>query len=168
MRSVAHLRRLLNPYPLLLAFAFALSATSGAISVSAPRDLVAALLLAGAVALALTRPATLFMLSLALLAVEPTKLLHDGSVLGRPETLKLVLYACTLPLLLNRGLDRRKLGPLIAYVAVTVLAAVLGTPLAGLSYSQTLASLATLALGGSSSRSGGIGHGTCVCSRRSR
>jgi teichuronic acid biosynthesis protein TuaE len=114
---------------------------------SSPRSTALALLVLGALVLALRRPAILFGAAIVLLAFEPTKILRDGSALARPESFKLVLYACTIPLLLDRGIERRKCAPLLAYVLVSVLAECFGTRLPGLSASQTLASLATLSLG---------------------
>ena len=133
------------------AFALLLGAglsLAGALALTAsPRETALALLVLAAVTLALARPAILFAFAVALLAFEPAKILHDGSSLGRPETFKLVLYACTVPLLLDRGLDRRKCAPLLAYLLVTVLSEAFGTRLPGLTTSQTVASLATLSLG---------------------
>jgi teichuronic acid biosynthesis protein TuaE len=132
---------------LLLGAATAASVLVGAMVTRSPIDAAVLVIVCAAVAIALTRPAVLFALGVALLAVEPAKIFRDGSALGRAENFKLVLYACMLPMLLDRGLDRRKCAPLCAYVFVTVSSEVLGTALPGLTVSQTAASLATLSLG---------------------
>lgn len=106
-----------------------------------------AVLLAGAaLVLAVKRPVILFAGALTLIAIEPERLFGAGSFAGRPETFKLLLYACAIPLLFDRGVDRRRTAPLFAYCTVAVTSTVLGTRLAGLTTGQTLASLATLCL----------------------
>jgi teichuronic acid biosynthesis protein TuaE len=149
MRPAAHIRstRLLPEHSLYLALAVAASAALGAIVVKSTLDAVALLVIGVAAATALTRPAFLFAAGILLLAIEPTKIFGEASTAGRPETFKLVLYACTIPLLLSRGINRKKCAPLVAYGLVTVLTKLLGTPLPGLTTKQTAASLATLCLG---------------------
>jgi hypothetical protein len=133
--------------PLLTIFAAAASLALGAAVTKSPIDAGALLLVCIALAIALTRPMLLFAAGVTLLAIEPTIIFGSGSTAGRPETFKLVLYACALPILLSRGLDRRKCAPLLAYAVVTILTELLGTPLPGLTTKQTAASLATLCLG---------------------
>ncbi len=112
-----------------------------------PIDAAVALIVVTAGATALTRPALVFSAGIILLAIEPTLIFGAGSTAGRPETFKLVLYACSLPILLSRGIDYRKCGPFIAYAVVVILTEMLGTPLPGLTKGHTAASLATLSLG---------------------
>jgi teichuronic acid biosynthesis protein TuaE len=133
-----------SPYFL---FAAAASIVIGAIVTKSPIEAVALLVVCTAIAIALTRPALLFAAGIILLAIEPTLIFGGDSTAGRPETFKLVLYACTIPLLFSRGIVRRKCAPLIAYGIVTILTELLGTPLPGLTTTQTTASLATLCLG---------------------
>jgi teichuronic acid biosynthesis protein TuaE len=132
---------------LLTAFAIVASVVIGAMVTKSPSDAVALLVICAVIAIALTRPVLLFAAGIILLTIEPTKIFGEGSTAGRPETFKLVLYACALPLLLNRGIDRRKCAPLVAYGVVAIFTELLGTPLPGLTTSQTAASLATLSLG---------------------
>ena len=141
------LRNLNSTAFLLLAPALVASVAIGAIATKSPIAAVGLPVICIAMAVALTRPALLFAVGIVLFAVEPEKIFGAGSTAGRPETYKLVLYACILPLLFNRGIDRRKCAPLVAYGAVTILTELFGTPLPGLSVSQTTASLATLYLG---------------------
>ena len=132
---------------LLFGFAAIASLAIGAIVARSPIEAVALLVVCIAITIALTRPALLFAAGIILLAIEPTKIWGATTTAGRPETFKLVLYACALPLLLSRGIDRRKCAPLYAYAVVAVLTEMLGTPLPGLTKTQTAASLATLGLG---------------------
>ena len=149
MKPAAHIRptRLLPENSLYLALAVTASAAIGAIVVKSPLDAIALLVICVATAIALTRPALLFATGILLLAIEPTKIFGEASTAGKPETFKLVLYACTIPLLLSRGINRKKCAPLVAYGVVTILTKLLGTPLPGLTTKQTAASLATLCLG---------------------
>jgi O-antigen ligase len=98
-------------------------------------------------AVAVTRPAVLFAVCTILLAVEPTRIFGADTIVGKPETYKLALFALILPIVLSRGVARKKCAPLAAYIVVTILAAWLGTPLVGLTASQTAASLITLCIG---------------------
>lgn len=98
------------------------------------------------VGLAITRPRLLFAAGILLLAVEPARLLGATSAAGAPETYKLLLFACVLPIVLWRGLDPRKIGPVAAYVLVALTAGLFGTSLPGLTVSQTATSIATLSL----------------------
>jgi O-antigen ligase len=145
--ALTRLTRLTSADSLLLVFAATASVAAGAMVTKSPIDAVAILIVVAAVATALTRPALLFAAGIALIAIEPTIIFGAGSTAGRPETFKLVLYACSLPLILSRGIDYRKCGPLIAYAVVLILTEMLGTPLAGLTKGHTTASLATLSLG---------------------
>lgn len=141
------LRSLTSADSLVFIFAATASIAIGAVVTKSPIDAAVFLIVCTAIATALTRPALLFAAGITLLAIEPTIIFGGGSTAGRPETFKLVLYACALPLLLSRGIDRRKCAPLVAYVVVTILTELLGTPLPGLTSSHTVASLATLSLG---------------------
>jgi teichuronic acid biosynthesis protein TuaE len=149
MRSETYirLRNLLPANLLLLPFAAAASVVIGATVTKSPIEAVALLVICTAIATALTRPALLFAASITLLSIEPTLVFGADSTAGRPETFKLVLYACTIPLLLSRGIDRRKCAPLVAYGVVAVLTELFGTPLPGLTNTQAADSLATLCLG---------------------
>ena len=147
LRMSIRARGLKSAEPLLLVLGAAVATALGALVTKSPTE-AAILLVAGtAIAIALTRPAILFMVGVLLLAVEPAKIFGENSTAGRPETFKLFLYACTVPLLLSRGIDRRRCAPLIGYVVVTILTEAFGTRLPGLTISQTAASLATLSLG---------------------
>jgi teichuronic acid biosynthesis protein TuaE len=132
---------------LLTAFAIVASVVIGAMVTKSPSDAVALLVICAVIAIALTRPVLLFAAGIILLTIEPTLVFGADSTAGRPETFKLVLYACTLPLLLSRGIDRRKCAPLVAYGVVAVLTELLATPLPGLTITQAADSLATLCLG---------------------
>jgi hypothetical protein len=89
----------------------------------------------------------LFATGIVLLAVEPVRLFGADSVFAsHTEAYKLVLYACFLPLLFERGVVSRKCAPLVAYAVVTILAETFGTRFPGLTTSQTAASLASLSL----------------------
>jgi len=132
---------------LLLGFAAMASLVIGVTVAKSPVEAVSLLVICAAITIALTRPVLLFAASITLLAIEPTLIFGASSTAGRPETFKLVLYACALPLLLSRGIDRRKCAPLVAYGAVAVLTELLATPLPGLTTTQAADSLATLCLG---------------------
>ena len=118
----------------------------GTLVTSSPLTAVA--LGAGALvaAVALTRPVWLLAAAICLLGLETTRIFGAAPLIGRPGTYKLVLYACMLPLALERGLDRRRCGPLLAYGTLFLLTESLATPLPGLSVGQTASSLATLTL----------------------
>ena len=89
----------------------------------------------------------LFAVGIVLFAVEPVRAFGAGSVfVTHSEAYKLVLYACFLPLLFQRGVVPRKCAPLVAYAVVTILSEAFGTRLPGLTTSQTAASLASLFL----------------------
>jgi O-antigen ligase len=141
------LRSLISADFLLPTLAATASVAIGAMVAKSPTDAVALVVVCIAIAVALTRPMLLFAAGIVLLAIEPARIFGEGSTAGRPETFKLVLYACTLPLLFSRGVDRRKCAPLVAYGLVTILTELFGTRLPGLTSSQTAASLATLCLG---------------------
>jgi O-antigen ligase len=128
------------------AIALAGSAVLGALATSSP--IAAATVAAGVLllAVAVTRPAWLLAGAICLLGVETARIFGATPLIGRPGTYKLLLYACVIPLLLERGVDRRRCAPLLAYAALVVLTESLATPLAGLSIGQTASSLATLAL----------------------
>ncbi len=136
------------PWPrTVLGFAAIASLAIGAMAAKSPIEAVGLLVVCAAIATALTRPALLFAAGITLLAIEPTLIFGANSTAGRPETFKLVLYACALPLLLSRGIDRRKCAPLVAYGVVAVVTELLATPLPGLTNTQAADSLATLCLG---------------------
>lgn len=142
------LRSFISTDSLLLACAAAASVAIGAIVTKSPTDAVALLVVCTGMAIALTRPALLFATGLVLLAIEPAKVFGDTSVfVTNPEAYKLILYACFLPLLFKRGVAPRKCAPLVAYAVVTILSEAFGSRLPGLTTSQTVASLASLALG---------------------
>jgi teichuronic acid biosynthesis protein TuaE len=108
---------------------------------------VALVVVAAALGLALVRPVRLFAVGMMLLAVESARIFGVDSTAGKPATYKLLLYACALPVLLDRGVDRKKCAPLIAYLVVVMFTETLATPLLGLTTGQTASSLATLCLG---------------------
>jgi teichuronic acid biosynthesis protein TuaE len=130
-----------------VALASIASVAIGAIATRSPVAAISVVVVAIVVVIALTRPARLFAVGLVLLAIESTRIFGPESLIGRPGTYKLVLYACALPLLLDRGVARRKCAPLIAYLTLVLLTESLATPLAGLTTGQTASSLATLCLG---------------------
>jgi teichuronic acid biosynthesis protein TuaE len=144
--TALRLQRRLSIESRLLALAALASVALGAIVTSSPAVVVALLAISAALAIALTRPALLFSVGIALLAIESTKIFGAESLIGRPGTYKLVLYACALPLLLDRGIVRRKCAPLAAYVVLAMLTESVATPLPGLTTGQTVSSLATLCL----------------------
>lgn len=123
------------------------SVVIGVMVTRSPIGAIALLVICTVIVIALTRPALLFAAGIILLAVEPGRIFGTHSTAGRPETDKLILYACTLPFLFSRGIDRRKCAPFVAYVIVTMLTEYLATPLPGLTTTQTADSLATLSLG---------------------
>jgi teichuronic acid biosynthesis protein TuaE len=131
---------------LLLSSVIATSLAIGTMVAISPIVTILLLLISIGIAIALTKPALLFAAGIVLLAVEPAGIFGADSVAGHATTYKLVLYACTLPLLLNRGIAPRKCGPLGAYLVVTIFTEWLGTPLPGLTTAQTTATLATLSL----------------------
>jgi teichuronic acid biosynthesis protein TuaE len=141
------IRSVVSANLVLLALALATSVALGAIATRSPPAAVASLVILTATLIALTRPVALFALGIVLLAIEPAQIFGVGSIAGRAETYKLILYACTIPLLIGRGVERRKCAPLVGYGVVILLTELFGTPLAGLTTGQTAASLATLSLG---------------------
>ena len=134
-------------HALVFVFAVVASVALGVTAAISPVAAISLLLAGGVIVIAPTRPTLLFAAALLVLAIEPAKIFGADSLVGRSETYKLLLYACILPLLFSRGIDGRKSAPLIAYLVVAALAKSFGTPLLGLSITQTLASLATLCLG---------------------
>jgi teichuronic acid biosynthesis protein TuaE len=130
-----------------VAIAVLASIVVGVLATRSPLTAVGVFLAVAFIAIALTRPTQLFAAGMLLLTVESTRIFGAESLLGRPGTYKLVLYACALPLLLDRGIVRRRSAPLVAYVALLVLTETVGTPLPGLTTGQTISSLATLCLG---------------------
>jgi O-antigen ligase len=140
----ASVRRSAHPH--VVAGALAGSALLGALVTSSP--IVAAAVAVGVLllAVAVTRPAWLLAGAICLLGVETARIFGAAALIGRPGSYKLLLYACVIPLLLERGVDRRRCAPLLAYAALVLLTESLATPLAGLSVGQTASSLATLAL----------------------
>jgi teichuronic acid biosynthesis protein TuaE len=130
-----------------LALAVAASGIVGLTVTLSPVAAVALLVVCAGAILAVTKPTLLFAIGIALLAVEPARIFGEHATAGQPAAYKAVLYACTLPLLLNRGVDVRKCLPIAAYAVVTILAVWFGSPLPGLTAAQTASSLATLWLG---------------------
>lgn len=130
-----------------LALAGAASVIVGAAVARSPLIAAALLVACAAAILAVARPMLLFAAGILLLAVEPARIFGAQALAGQPATYKLVLYACTLPLLLRRGLAWRRCAPVAAYVIVAVLASWFGSALPGLTAGQTASSLATLWLG---------------------
>lgn len=125
----------------------AASIIMGAVVTRSPVAAIAIMVVFATLAVALTRPRLLFAIGILLIAVEPDRIFGAGSTAGRPETFKIVLYACIIPVVILRGLDRRKCGPLVAYGVVVILTELLGTRLPSLTTQQTVSSLATLCLG---------------------
>lgn len=133
-------------YLVAVAAALAGSVALGALATSSPLTAGAAAAAALALAVAVTRPAWLFALGICLLAVETTRVFGAVALTGRPGTYKLILYACLIPLLLERGLVPRRCAPILAYAVLFAATESLATPLPGLSTSQTVSSFATLSL----------------------
>ena len=141
------LESLLSADFLVLIFAAAASLAIGALATTSPVSAIALLAICIIIFVVATRPIVLFGTGIVLLAIEPTKVFGTGSVFGsNPEAYKLLLYACFIPLLFKRGIVPRNCAPLVAYVAVTILAETFGTRLPGLTTSQTASSLASLFL----------------------
>lgn len=140
------IRNLIPAELLPLALAALASVTIGAIVTKSPVAAIALIILATLIAIAVTRPVQLFAVGMVLLAVESTRIFGAKALIGQPGAYKLALYACTLPLLFDRGINRKKCAPLIAYMVVLLLTESLATPLPGLTTGQTASSLATLSL----------------------
>jgi teichuronic acid biosynthesis protein TuaE len=141
------LRSLFSVDSLLLVLAAAASVAIGAMVTKSPVATIELLIICTSISIALTRPKLLFGAGVILLAIEPTKVFGTGSVFAsNPETYKLLLYACFVPLLFKRGVVARKCAPLVAYAVVTILSEAFGTRLPGLTTSQTVSSFASLSL----------------------
>jgi O-antigen ligase len=123
------------------------SVAIGVFATESPVAAIAVVTLVIVVAVAVTKPVWLFAAGILLLAIESSRIFGAESLIGRPGTYKLVLYARALPLLLDRGVAREKCAPLAGYVILVVLTETLATPLAGLTAGQTASSFATLCLG---------------------
>jgi hypothetical protein len=147
-QPAVRLRSFISPDILLVTFAAGTSVALGALVTKSPLAAAGVLLLCAGVSIALTRPRLLFTLGVLLLTVEPRKALPNGSVFStNPETYKVLLYLCFLPLLFTRGIVVKRCTPILAYVFVTVLSEAFGTRLPGLTNSQTVSSLVSLSLG---------------------
>ncbi|MGD0196578.1 MAG: O-antigen ligase family protein [Solirubrobacteraceae bacterium] len=109
----------------------------------------AAILLGGLAlaAIASWRPVFPVVFGLLILAVAWSRLFAPSSLVAQEGSEKLLLYACLLPAAYIRGLSWQRGLPVLAYGLVAVLAALVGTPLPGLTTGQTLSSLATLCIG---------------------
>jgi teichuronic acid biosynthesis protein TuaE len=141
------LRGLASENFLALAFAATASIAIGAMITKSPVATIALLIICICASIALSRPKLLFAIGIILLAIEPTKIFGAGSVfVSNPEAYKLILYACFIPLVFQRGLVAKKCAPLFAYIAVTALSEAFGARLPGLTTSQTVSSLASLSL----------------------
>ncbi len=129
-----------------LALAALASVAIGAAVTRSPIAAIAVVVFVGVVAVALTKPWYLFAASMLLLTIESTRIFGDKSLIGQPGTYKFVFYACAFPLLLDRGFDRKRWAPVLAYVGIAVLTESVASPLPGLTTGQTASSVATLSL----------------------
>jgi teichuronic acid biosynthesis protein TuaE len=123
------------------------AAAAGAAAVSSPKAGVVAVLGLLLIAVISRSPALVFGGSLLALAYTPEDLGASFGVLERPELQKGIVYAALLAMALIRGVDRRLVLPVLAYLVLGVLSYLHGDLAPGLTVSQMASSFITLTAG---------------------
>ena len=123
------------------------AAPVGAAVVSAPKIGVLAVCALLLIAVISRTPALVFGCSLLALAYTAEDLGSSFGVLQRPELQKGIVYAALLAMALIRGVDRRLILPVVAYVVLAILSYLHGDLAPGLTVGQMASSFITLTIG---------------------